>query len=168
MNAIEILTLTNQTSSFPVNLSLVCQTLGISVLPYELIAESGKNFISAYATNGEKVAIFYDNSIKGDTATARFEVAKQLAHFLKFRNNIHYGNSGMYDEVYDFVAELLIPEASLKSVISRLIIPEIGSLSRIFDVPINLIRYRLLKLRIKDQIVGYNASMTDFIIKYLL
>lgn len=168
MTALDILTLTNQTSSFPMDLKLVCETLGVSVLSYELTAKVKKNIISAYATNGENVAIFYDNSIKNDTSVVRFEIAKQLAHFLKFKNHIHYGNAGMYDGVYDFVAELLIPADALRDVISRLIIPELQSLARIFDVPNNLVKYRLSKLKIKEDIVGYNVGMIEFFVKYLL
>lgn len=172
MTAMGILNLTNQASSCPVCLRLVCKTLGVCVAPHDGLTEAareiGEDIISAYAINGEKVAIFYDSSIKDYTSTVRFEVAKQLAHFLKFKKETHFGNFGMCDEIYDFVAELLIPKDALRCVINRLIMPEIQSLARIFDVPDNLVRYRLSKLGIKDDIVGYNASEIDFYMKWWL
>lgn len=167
----ELLQLSNQVNSIPVDVKAILKRLGISALPFdfseleEKLNESdeykGSQILGAIVTKNDKCAIFYSNSGNDQSHRTRFTIAHELAHcclhgldanfHVEFRINTE-SNDPKEVAANTFAGELLIPTHSLNSVLKKLIYPTLQVLSDIFDVSKNVMKKRLEFLGLTDKV----------------
>lgn len=172
LNADDLLAITNQTDKYPVDLKLILQHFNISALPLDL--DALKNHLSddykdieilgALVSNDSDSAIFYNKNTLKEGHRYRFTIAHELAHACLNgqSNHIEFRIKGIPNDKNEIIANtfagaLLIPENTLKIVLSKLILPTVKNLSEIFEVSENVMRARLSHLNIESRIFGFNV-----------
>ncbi len=171
LNPDDLLAITNQTDKYPVNLKLILQHFNISALPLDLdmikkdLSDDYKDIeiLGALVSNGSDSAIFYNKKTLKEGHRYRFTIAHELAHACLNgqANHIEFRIKGIPDDKNEitantFAGALLIPENTLKIVLSKLILPTVKNLSEIFEVSENVMRARLSHLNIESKIFGFN------------
>lgn len=159
----EILWMTGQASSIPVDISTILQKLHISEAKIDFTEieqalfsedEDKMDISGMVLLSGDKVGIFYNE--KDGTNRQRFTMAHELAHcclngekladsYIEFRCNI-ISDDEMEVAANTFAGKLLIPEPSLRKVYEKLTIPVVDSLAKIFQVSQQVMKERLKML----------------------
>ena len=166
--ASDILQICNQTNSVPVDIKKILEILNISAMPLDFTdleknltgVYANRNILGAMVSNEKGTAIFYSSMDKADSHRTRFTIAHEIAHcclhgplpHVEFRFD---GNIEADEEVAanTFAGQLLIPDESLQSIISKLILPTVSALADIFDVSVNVMKQRLIHLKLNDKVV---------------
>ncbi len=165
----EILCISGQNDSVPVDLKKVLESLKVSAIPFDFSKLEKKHsstlknrsILGAMVSNEKGTAILYSVNDKQDSHRARFTIAHEIAHcclhgpvpHVEFRFD---GEVESEEEIAanTFAGELLIPKDALLRVISQLIVPTVNSLADIFDVSINVMNKRIIHLNLMDKVVG--------------
>ena len=164
----EILSISGQAASVPVDVKAILEKLNISAIPFDFseIEEklpeeyAGLNILGALISNDDNAAILYSSKDKQDSHRMRFTIAHEIAHCCLHgtRQHIEFRIDGDLDDdeiaANTYAGELLIPEKALKDIIKQLLVPTITALADIFDVSINVMSERIKYLQLEDQIVG--------------
>lgn len=171
LSANDLLSITNQIDKYPVDLKLILNHFNISALPLDLDALKSNlsddykeiEILGALVSKDSGSAIFYNKNFK-EGHRYRFTIAHELAHACLNgpSNHIEFRIKGIPDNKNEitantFAGELLIPENTLKAVLSKLILPTVKNLSEIFEVSENVVRARLDYLNIESRVFGFNA-----------
>lgn len=167
----EILKISKQTDEIPIKLEKVVEAIGVYRQPttFDDIEKFEKRkVVGLVLVSGDNVGIFYDKD--ATLEEKRFIIAREIGHCCLHGDALIAGyveflhNNGYKDEhekeASEFAAKLLIPEHSLISVYNRLILPSIDGLSEIFEVPKNLMIFRLKSLRL-----NYYIDEKDLLVK---
>lgn len=170
-SAAQVLELTGQSRSVPVNLKKILKYFNISAIPKDFSEIDEKlqkkipniNVLGVFVSSNEEAAIFYSNKSDEDSHRYRFTVAHELAHccLQGEKSHIEFRIEGVEPDEDElaantFAGALLIPENSLNKVIDELIVPSVSALADIFEVSENVMRARLDYLGVKNSILGYN------------
>ncbi len=156
-SALELLKEYNIELKPPINISLLLDKIGISVISKDFSqVEKESNcepgsILGAAFSKGNDLAIFYR---KFDTYNRKiFTIAHELGHCCKHSENLKIShvelrtNMDTYDdhekEANIFAGELLIPEQLLIEKYNEFIIPSLKTLSTIFGVSTNVMAARL-------------------------
>lgn len=167
----EILNITKQNNTIPIDLDHILENLGLFKIPttFEDLERSGKfdnmgEISGLVLLNGNDIGIFYKET--DSIHRKRFTIAHELAHcclhgdilksgYVEFRNSI---NSTDEREIAanTFAGELLIPKKQLLRVYKKLIVPSLKGLADIFEVSANVMRERLkcLELPFYDDVIN--------------
>lgn len=168
-SADDLLRMSDQASSFPIDLEKLLETLKISCEPvdFEKMGDSKGEILGALAINGDKAVIFYRDQDAKDSHRSRFTIAHEIAHACLSNKqfpsvSVHFRRDGDAEDTEElaaniFAGELLVPERMLNVVIGKLLRPSVKGLSNIFDVSERVVIARLKHLRVKDEILGYNC-----------
>lgn len=171
LSANDLLSITNQIDKYPVDLKLILNHFNISALPLDLDALKSNlsddykeiEILGALVSKDSGSAIFYNKNFK-EGHRYRFTIAHELAHACLNgpSNHIEFRIKGIPDNDKEVIANtfagaLLIPENTLKIVLSKLILPTVKNLSEIFEVSENVVRARLDYLNIESKVFGFNA-----------
>lgn len=163
----------------PINISDLIEKLGIYTIATEFdeIEEAQKieygSILGATFSNGEDLNIFYKKS--DSFHRKKFTIAHELGHccydcpnnessHIEYR--LHpFSNLTKIDlekerKANIFAGELLIPYNSLKEQYSKMIIPSLSELSKIFDVSTSVMAARLDYLKLSY----YKDSITEIIL----
>lgn len=165
----KLLEFSGQSEKFPVDVSQICYSLGIRLMPFDFTpieqqlketVKSKGNILGAVVANNDDLAILY----RQDDATnrKRFTIAHELAHsclhmqpteqeHIEFRTDKHSSDKKEI-EANIFAGKLLIPEKHLRQLIGErnfLFSNDLYYLSRIFMVSENVMKARLEYLNIK-------------------
>ncbi len=156
-SAFELLQEYNINLSPPIDISLLLELIGISVISKDFteIENIGKYdrgiILGAAISRGEDLAIFYR---KQDTYNRKiFTVAHELGHccmhsdslkisHIEFRTINTYSDN-REREVNIFAGELLIPEVVLMPIYKKYLLPSLKGLSKTFGVSTNVMAARL-------------------------
>ena len=165
----DILQICDQTDSVPVDVKKILENLNISAMPLDFSdlekkltgVYANRSILGAMVSNDKGTAIFYSSNDKADSHRTRFTIAHEIAHCCLHGPTPHVefrfdGELEIADEIAanTFAGALLIPEESLQAIISQLILPTVSALADIFDVSINVMRQRLVHLKLNDRVVG--------------
>lgn len=170
----DLLKMTNQCDSYPINLKKILEKAEISALPMDFsrleeeMSKSGEltegNFIlGAFVSKDNKAAIFYRKEPDMGIHRHRFTIAHELAHACLTGQDNHIefrfdSDPASIDEnelaANIFAGELLIPEPQLEVVIKKLIIPTVSTLADIFEVSYNVMEARLKYLGKYDLVLS--------------
>ena len=170
----DLLTMTEQNDSYPIDLKKILEKAEISALPMDFKPleekllesgqmEAGNSILGAFVSRGDKAAIFYLKEPEMGVHRYRFTIAHELAHacltgednHIEFRFDSDPTATSESEIVANvFAGELLIPEPQLEIVIKKLIIPTIGTLADIFEVSYNVMEARLRYLGKYDSILN--------------
>ncbi len=166
----DLLRMTNQERSIPVNLKKILEKFNISAISMDFepmeksSSDPNRKILGAIVCDDDKAAIFYNCNDEVNGHRYRFTIAHELAHCTvsKACNHIDFRlDPLLLDEkeiaANTFAGELLIPEGSLYETIGKLILPSIAVLSDIFEVSVNVMRERLRFLNVEEKISGYNC-----------
>lgn len=159
----EILSITGQTTSIPVDISAILHKLEISEIEMDF-TEMEQALFSQYENTDsisgmvlfseDNIGIFYNK--KDGINRQRFTIAHELAHcclngnelednYIEFRQKI-ISDDKREVAANTFAGRLLIPEQSLKKVYEQLTIPVVDSLAKIFLVSKSVMKERLKML----------------------
>lgn len=156
-SAFELLQYYNIELSPPIDISLLLEQIGISVISKdftEIENTSGYDrgsILGAAISKDEDLAIFYR---KQDTYNRKiFTVAHELGHCclhsdsLKI-SHVEFRTTNTYKDIREqevniFAGELLIPEIVLMPIYNKYILPSLKELSKIFCVSTNVMAARL-------------------------
>lgn len=160
----ELLRLTEQEDSIPVDISTILFKLNISEIKMDFaeiekaleLQVNEKGAVSGMVLlSGDNVGIFYNE--KDGLNRQRFTIAHELAHCCLnggrlAENHIEFRHEISTDDEEEiaantFAGKLLIPEGSLKKVYEQLSIPVLDSLAKIFQVSITVMKERLKMLK---------------------
>lgn len=159
----ELLHLTEQEDSIPVDISAMLFKLNISEIKMdfaeiekalELQVNENGAVSGMVLLSGDNVGIFYNE--KDGLNRQRFTIAHELAHCCLnggrlVENHIEFRHEISTDDEEEiaantFAGKLLIPEWSLKKVYEQLTIPVVDSLAKIFQVSKTVMKERLKML----------------------
>lgn len=155
--ALELLKEYNIEISPPINLSLLLDNIGISVIARDFSEIERRckyddgSILGAAFSKGNNLAIFYR---KFDTYNRKiFTIAHELGHCCKHSDNLKIAHVELRTtnnyidkreiEANIFAGELLIPEKVLMDNYKSFIIPSLNALSKIFGVSSNVMAARL-------------------------
>ena len=154
----------------PINVSLLLDKMGVSVIAKDFsviereVEWEDKPILGAAISKGDSLAIFYN---KTDTYNRKlFTIAHELGHCCKHADNLKIEHIELRTDNNDldaheieaniFAGELLVPEVVLKPIYDSFILPSLKNLSSIFCVSTNVMAARLdyLKLAyLKDAVI---------------
>lgn len=146
----------------PIDIDKLVFNVGISIIPmdFSLIEQKAnvpKGYIlGATISQNDTVNILYrENNTEN---RRRFTIAHEIAHCCLHTDNLidhhielrdsYKSNSGKEYEANIFAGELLIPEKSLHNVYTRLIVPSLDALAKIFNVSSTVMVARLDYLKL--------------------
>ena len=160
MSAKDILTKTQQLDKVVVDVERILKELKISAIPKtfsDIEAIEQKEVAGLVLAKGDEVGIFYDS--EAPLAKKRFIMAHELGHCCFHDDSIVAGyieylhEDGFENErekvASTFAARLLVQEKPLQQVYDCLIVPTLGALADIFEVPEHLMKVRLNELGMK-------------------
>lgn len=159
----EVLHITEQATSIPVDISAILAKLHMSEAKIDFTEieqalfsedEDKMDISGMVLLSGDKVGIFYNE--KDGINRQRFTMAHELGHcclngekladsYIEFRCNM-VSDDEMEVAANTFAGKLLIPEPSLRKVYEKLTIPVVDSLAKIFQVSQQVMKERLKML----------------------
>lgn len=158
----QILEMTDQVDTVPIDLDHILNSLGIIKIPstFEDLENSvGKNkgeISGLVLIKGDDIGIFY--KLTDSLHRKRFTIAHELGHccmhgdilqngYVEYRSSI-WSNNEKEISANTFAGELLIPQSQLQNIYKKLNVPSLKGLADIFEVSINVMRARLQYLGI--------------------
>ena len=170
----ELLTISNQTGAFPIDVAEICYKMGIHLVPFDFSvlkngtgysfisdSDSQKEILGAIIANGDDLAILYkSDDLVNDR---RFTIAHEIAHsclHMKPDNQFHIEfltdsqdeqKKGKEQQADRFARRLLVPADSLWKVIGdsvRVSPKTVSTLSTLFMVSEEVMWTRLQELEI--------------------
>lgn len=157
-SALELLSLYKIELSPPIDISLLVEQIGISLISKDFSEIEKKSnvdsgsILGAAVSKGNNLAIFYR---KQDTYNRKkFTIAHELAHCCKHADNLKINHIELRTncensedkheyEANVFAGELLIPENVLLEVYKQFLMPSLKYLSELFCVSTNVMAARL-------------------------
>ena len=145
-----------------VDINKIAETLDISVLPHDLskYQVGVDKVMCAFVTNEQgNACIFYDLKLRENS-----EYAERVFIMMAFARCIATGennfiiteNEKLSYRENTLVKELLMPQAEVRTIVKRLLIPTTYNIGEIFKVPQDFVRIRLKELKIATMVAGYN------------
>lgn len=176
----DLLTLSGQGESVPVDLKALLNKLNISCMAYDFtsldearekegLCAAGDAILGALVTNGNNAVIFYRKQDQEEGHRYRFTIAHELAHacldhYVIGDASVHlaYRSEKLSDDPKEYAAnvfagQLLIPRSALEIVLGELIQPTVEALASIFAVSENVMIARLKHLEIFDKVTASNC-----------
>jgi Zn-dependent peptidase ImmA (M78 family) len=153
----ELLSVQPQSLVLPINVLSLCRDAGIGVYTTIFTEEDGEDVSGSIEIEDGRPVIYVNQ--KHPETRQRFAVAHELGHWFsghlvseddKIIDNATCRQSSYWDarerQANQFAAELLIPSAFLKKAIANGI-KDVYNLSLLFNVSIEVMSYRLQKIR---------------------
>lgn len=149
--------------SIPIDLDYILEKLGVikiasSFEDLEKVLDKKEGSISGLVLFNEiDVGVYYKKD--DELAKKRFTIAHELGHCCLHEDLLKDNYIEMFceedkqplsreeKEANEFATQLLIPEAQLRVIHSKLILPSLNKLSEIFEVPKALMNQRLIELK---------------------
>lgn len=144
------------------DLSKLIYGLNVSVLGHNFKGTKivGEKIFCSFVTNSKgNSCIFYNDSLLDNEA--RIIIFLAFAKYIITKNNNFYvTQSTSFSKKEKMLAsEMLMPEAKVKDVICKLILPSTTVLSDIFQVSEKFVKQRLAEIGIKTHVNGYNRPL---------
>ncbi len=142
-----------------VDINKIGETLEVSILPQNLskYKVGVEKIMCAFVTNEQgNSCIFYNDDLA--------EHAERVFIMMAFARCIATGKkefvitekSELSQHEKTLVNELLMPQAEVRAVVKKLLVPTTHNIGEIFQVPQDFVRARLKELKIAVMIAGYN------------